>query len=282
MKLSFSTNAFTRFSVVNAIEKIASIGYEGVELLADAPHLYAHSVKSHEISKIRDTIERSGVKVSNLNANTACGYFGLKLWDPVFEPSLSNPEPKARAWKIDYVKKCVDLAEFFGCGNVSVTSGRMLPGINPEDSLDLLKAALSEVLEYSDEKGIRIGMEYEPGLLIENSTELKRLISEIDSPYFGANLDIGHSFVAGEDPEEAFDLLRDDVFHIHIEDIKERKHYHLIPGLGDMDIPAALGTIENSGYEGFTTVELYTYPHCPEEAARISYEYLINLFKRAL
>ena len=43
MKLSFSTNAFVRFSVPEAIEIIAKTGYSGVEILADVPHLYPFS-----------------------------------------------------------------------------------------------------------------------------------------------------------------------------------------------------------------------------------------------
>ena len=40
MKLAFSTNAFVRYPVTEAVERIAAAGYEGVELLADVPHLY--------------------------------------------------------------------------------------------------------------------------------------------------------------------------------------------------------------------------------------------------
>ena len=51
MKLSFSTNAFVKYPVCEAVRKIAAIGYEGVELLADVPHLYADSVTTAELSQ---------------------------------------------------------------------------------------------------------------------------------------------------------------------------------------------------------------------------------------
>jgi protein FrlC len=38
MKLAFSTNAFTRFPLNEALEAIAACGYDGVEVLADVPH----------------------------------------------------------------------------------------------------------------------------------------------------------------------------------------------------------------------------------------------------
>src|SRR5687767_7635173 len=38
MKLAFSSNAYLRFSIEGTIARIASLGYTGIELLADVPH----------------------------------------------------------------------------------------------------------------------------------------------------------------------------------------------------------------------------------------------------
>ena len=40
MKLAFSTNAYTRFSLVDALRGIKGAGFSGVEILADTPHAY--------------------------------------------------------------------------------------------------------------------------------------------------------------------------------------------------------------------------------------------------
>ena len=123
-------------------------------------------------------------------------------------------------------------------------------------------------------------MEYEPGLLIERYEELVSLIDDMGSPCFGANLDLGHSRVLGEDPHEVIGALSSSIFHVHVEDIREGKHYHLIPGLGDMDFGMLFGVLEQNGYDGFVTVELYTYPHQPEEAAMESLAVLGRLVRR--
>ncbi len=101
MRLSFSTNAFVRYPVFDAVEKIAAIGYEGVEILADAPHLYADSVSASDVDRLKGILERTGLKVSNINANTAMGYYGRQFWEPLFEPSLANPDQGLRRWRID-------------------------------------------------------------------------------------------------------------------------------------------------------------------------------------
>ncbi len=274
MKLSFSTNAFVRYSVFEAVEKIAAAGYEGVELLADLPHLYAPSVSSKEIEKLGEILDRTGLRVANINANTAVGYYGREFWEPLFEPSLASPDVDKRKWRIDYTKRCIDMAQALGSRNVSVTSGRMVSGVSPEESMTLLESSLDELVSYAGRRGVSIGIEYEPGLLIERYEELRALMDRVGSPLLGANLDLGHSCVLGEDPGAVIGGLSPNIFHIHIEDIRARKHYHLIPGLGDMDFDHLFKTLERHGYKDFVSVELYTYPHMPEEAARRALEHL--------
>ena len=176
-----------------------------------------------------------------------------------------------------YSKKCIDLAAALGSPSVSLTSGRPVPGVLPAESMKWLRDSLAELLEYAGARSVRIGIEYEPGLLIERYEELAALIEDMNSDYLGANLDLGHSHVLGEDPETVIRGLGCRIFHLHIEDIESRKHYHLIPGQGSMDFPELFALLRRSGYDGFFTVELYTYPHRPKEAAREAFEFLRHI-----
>ncbi len=277
MKLSFSTNGFVEYSVFEAIERIADIGYEGVELLADAPHLYADSLSTRDLEKLKSAIDRTDLKVANINANTAMGWYGRDFWEPLFEPSLSNPDRELRHWRVDYSKKCVDLANFIGAPCISVTSGRCAPNFCPETSMVFLLESLTELVEYAEKRSIRIGIEYEPGLLVERYEELAIVLKQVPSLWLGANLDLGHSHVLGEDPATVIKGLGQKIFHVHLEDISDRKHYHLVPGTGDMDFPKLLRILGDSGYSGFATVELYTFLRRPEDAARQALEFLRNI-----
>jgi len=278
MKLSFSTNAFVRFSVPEAIEIIAKTGYSGVEILADIPHLYPFSTTASELADIVSSLEKNRILAANINANTAVGYYRSKFWEPLFEPSLANPEVDARKWRVEFTKKCIDMARFLSCPNVSVTSGRMVPGVKPEISLALLKQSIFEIVEYAAGKHVRVGMEYEPGLIVERAEELAGLIREVGAENFGANLDFGHSHIAGEAPSDVAERLASRIFHVHLEDISARKHYHLIPGEGDIDFEDIFRALAGIEYEGFVTVELYTCPENPEQAARKAFDYLKNVF----
>ena len=39
MKLGYSTNAFVKYPLFDAIDLIAKLGFGGVEIMADRPHL---------------------------------------------------------------------------------------------------------------------------------------------------------------------------------------------------------------------------------------------------
>jgi len=277
MRLSFSTNAFVSCSVFDAVERIGSLGYEAVELLADAPHLYADTVTESDLTRLRRSLEKAKLQVANINANTAVGYYGRTFWEPLFEPSLANLDSAARRWRVDYSKKCIDMARILEAPCISITSGRPVPGALPAQSMDLLRESLRELLEYAAERSVKIGIEYEPGLLVERCEELMAILSHVNSAHLGANLDLGHSHVVGEDPETVIRDLGEQIFHVHMEDIEARKHYHLIPGTGDLDFDYLFELLRAHRYEGFDTVELYTYPHRAEQAAREALEFLRSL-----
>jgi fructoselysine 3-epimerase len=147
MNLSFSTNAFVRFPLCAAVEIIAALGYEGVEILADSPHLFAEEFTAEELKALRRVLARTGLKPASLNANTATGYYRRDFWEPLFEPSIANPDVVARRWRIDYSKKCIDLAQQLGAPCISLTAGRLANTLSPDQSMELLIDALQELVE---------------------------------------------------------------------------------------------------------------------------------------
>ena len=87
MKLGFSTNAFVRHSLTNAITFIAACGYAGIEILADKPHLFAGDMSGKKLEDIKRRISEEGLTVSNLNTNTVMGLYNNQIPETIFEPS---------------------------------------------------------------------------------------------------------------------------------------------------------------------------------------------------
>jgi sugar phosphate isomerase/epimerase len=271
MKFAFSSNAFRKYSLMETIKILAAAGYRGIEIMADVPHAYPKHLTDRDIRDIRKTLDDSGLEISNINA------FMHHADGDTYHPSWIESDGGLRAKRVDYTLGCIELAESLGARTLSTEPGGPLQGLQPEEGLRLFKEGLMRVEGKAREKGIRILIEPEPGLLIENSRQFLSLYSELDPDVFGLNCDIGHFYCVSEDPVQVIKEMRDVIHHFHLEDISpSREHYHLMLGEGAIDLPGVLRTIRQTGYKGFATVELYTYEAQPENAARKAYTYLQN------
>lgn len=280
MRLAYSSNAFTRTGLESALEQIARLGFEGVEILCERPHWYPPEVTEAQVKSIVALLDRLGLKVSNLNANTANSYFKPAPPENVFEPSLTNADPLLRRWREEFTCAALRLAKKVGSPCLSLTSGRPTPGCPPQQALDYFTDSLKRICAYAESAGVRVGIEYEPGLLVENAEEVCEIIRRVGSPWLGVNFDIGHSFLNREPPEETVRLLQGRIWNAHVEDIKGLKHYHLVPGDGDLPFEHYFQALMGIGYDGFLTVELYTLIDQPEEAGARSLDYLSKLLRR--
>ena len=275
--LAFSTNAYTRFELPEAIRRIADHGYAGVELLGDDPHAYFPEFDDDDLDVVQGALDETGLAVSNVNANTAMGYYDDAPPSAFFEPSVIRADEEARAWRVEYTKRAVDLAEATGSPAVCLATGRPLPGTPPEEAHEYLRESLHEILDYAEPRGVDVGIEFEPELLVENTDETLALIDEVGRDSLGVNLDVGHAAVYGEDVVDSIHRSVEHITGVHLEDIvggRRGKHYHRIPGEGDLDFEAILDALDDAGYDGFATLELYTYPDEPDRAAREAFEVL--------
>lgn len=277
MQLAYSTNAFTRTDLITALRQIADLGYSGAEILCEKPHWYPDDVTELNIEAVAKTLFECNLLVSNLNANTANSYFSPTPPENVFEPALSNENADIRRIRENIVIKAIRLANRINAPCISITSGQPTPGCLPEKATNYFVASLKRICEYTHQYDIKVGIEYEPGLIVERASEVCEIIERVGSELLGVNLDIGHSFLNREEPEETINTLAGRIWNVHIEDIKNMKHFHLPPGEGDMPFQRYLNSLKKINYQGFLTVELYSFPDQPLEVGKQSIDYLTRL-----
>tara|TARA_B100001250_G_scaffold232347_1_gene199490 strand:+ start:111 stop:941 length:831 start_codon:yes stop_codon:yes gene_type:complete len=273
MKTGFSTNAFTKFSLLETIEIISDVGYDGLEIVADTPHAFL-PLSNEKLKQIKSSLENRKLLVSNINANTVLGWNLENGNDEKFEPSLSNKNETLRKWRVGYTKKAIEVAAELSAPSVCITSGIKNTEIF-ENEMTQINKSLSEILEFAEKNSILICMEYEPGLLIEKSHDVFEVSKNFKN--LGLNLDTCHVEVSNEDFSKVIHKFKDKIFHTHISDCKNSIHYHLIPGYGEIDFVKIYSNLKEINYDGFLTAELYTYAEKPREAASETFIFLNNL-----
>lgn len=272
MKLAFSTNAYKRYDLFTAIDSIAELGYEGVEIMCDIPHAYPPNVDKSQREAIKERFREKNLKISNLNA------FMLYALGDTWHPSFIEREKKERQKRIDHTLNCIDLAADLGASFLSIEPGGPLDDMDRNWALEVYREAVEEIGEHAEKKGVTALIEPEPDLLIEKSDQFLSFMEKIKSPGIGLNFDIGHFYCVGEDPAELVNTLAPYTRHYHLEDIAStRIHHHLIPGEGAIDFQSTLTAISDTGYTGFITIELYPYEESPVPAAKRAREYILPI-----
>ncbi len=270
MKFAFSSNAFLHHNLMETITILADLGYEGIEIMADVPHAYPLHLDDEVTDRIARHLSSKNLQVSNINA------FMHHADGDTYHPSWIERDENLRRKRILYTLSCIDLAARWGVKTISTEPGGPLEnGMSFEEGIRLFREGLAAVEGKARSRGVRVLIEPEPGLLIENSRQFRNFFQDLDPEVFGINFDIGHFFCVGEDPAALVKTLRDVTHHYHLEDIApSREHHHLMLGRGAIDIPGVLKAIHEEGYDGFVTVELYTYAEDPAGAAREALQFL--------
>jgi sugar phosphate isomerase/epimerase len=267
MHLAFSTNAYMKFSFTEAARRLAVIGYEGVEIMADVPHAWPAGLLDEQKLAIRKALDVNRLAISNINAfmMNAISDSRQRYW----HPSWIEPDRHYRQIRVESTLRSLTLARELGFACITTEpGGPVAPGESWSAALRLFVEMLKPVIAHAEKEGVQLLIEPEPGLLIEKADQFLELMQHMDSPAVGLNFDIGHSYCVGDDPAATVPRLAPYIRHFHLEDMAAtRVHHHLIPGEGAIDFAATLRAIRAIGYQGWITIELYPYVDDPDAAA---------------
>lgn len=271
MKFAQSSFVYFNYSLQDAIQRLARLGYDGIEIWGGRPHMYRDDL-NNQLDEITRLLAQNNL--------TVCNFIPAQFRYPSILCSLNET---VRRDSVTYIKSAMDNAARVGAPSVSVCPGMTLHGENIAQGWAQLRRSLIEVLEYAEKKNLRVLIEpahrWET-TLIRTVDEALRMIAEIQSPRLGVLLDTGHAHVNGEDLADAVRKLKNVPLHIHIDDNDGASDSHHIPGAGKIDYAPFARALNEIGYAGFVSVELgFQYTLEPDAAVQQSLVALRALFE---
>jgi len=281
MRLAFSTNAYLRHPFDEAAQRIAAIGYTGLELLADVPHAWPAGLLDVQKRGILKSMERAGLAFSNINAFMMNAVNDYR--QPYWYPSFIEPDPQYRRVRIDHTRRALSLCAELGAPHITTEpGGPIAPGQSRQEAIDLFVEVLKPLAQHAHDLGVLLLIEPEPDLLLETTDQYLEVAERLNAPSIGLNFDVGHAFCVKEDLPRAIAKLATHIRHYHVEDIAtSRVHHHLVPGTGAIDFVEVIEAIRKTGYDGWVTVELYPFIEDPDAAARSAMSILRPLVEPA-
>jgi sugar phosphate isomerase/epimerase len=233
------------------VARIASYGYDGVELAIRDPKL----VNADELEAV---VKKHGLEVPAIGTGQAWGEEGL---------SFTSDDPAVRLAAIERMKSHVPLAQRFGAAIIlGLIRGITPSGQTLKQSMAYLVEALQQCSAVAATEGVRFALEplnrYETDL-IHTVEEGLDLIHRVGAENFGLLLDTFHMNIEEPSIEASIRACGDRIFHFHVAD-SNRWH----PGAGHLDFGSILSALRETGYDGYVSGEFIPIPDADTGARR--------------
>jgi L-ribulose-5-phosphate 3-epimerase len=257
MRFGYITNGMVQHRLDDALAMLADVGYDGVGLTLDPHHLdpFAPGLSSR-VAALRARLDELGLAVV---IETGASY----LLDPrrKHEPTLVSTEGRER--RVDFLERAVAIGADLGAEAVSFWAGTVPPGVTDATAWERLVRGCEAVVAAAERRGVTLGFEPEPGMLVDRLDGYDRLLAALGHPPpLGLTLDIGHCVCLEPQPVPAcVARAAPGLVNVHIEDMRRGVHEHLDFGEGEVDFPAALAALREAGYAGLVSVELSRHSH---------------------
>jgi sugar phosphate isomerase/epimerase len=201
-----------------------------------------------------------------------------------YSPDFTQPDPARRRAEVERQRQMIDLVAALECPpprTCRVLSGQRRPEVSEDDGVAWVVECIRELLPHAAERRVILAMEnhykdnyWQHPEFAQHLPVLRRIVEQIDSPWFGINYDPSNAILAGEDPLEVLAALKDRVVSMHasdrflkpgytLEDLRRQedsvgyasilRHGEIGRGLNNYD--AILYTLRDNGFSGWISIE---------------------------
>ncbi|GMV96691.1 MAG: hypothetical protein AMXMBFR83_10530 [Phycisphaerae bacterium] len=255
-----------------AIDVIGGMGFDGVELIANAP-ADLHTLWSGEsLDRIRARVEKNKLQVSQ-----------FVLFQQAV-PGLASPDQRVRARSIDAFEAGCAAAARLGAPIVNIVApwpadygaergylpryyeiGAPKAGerfhIGLPGDFDWPKAwatfveTVRECLRRAAAHDVKMTIEHHTHCLVHDATAFLMLWDAVRDERLGYNLDSGWTLLQREYPPLAIHKVGRRLMNVHMRDIDGPMRRFPAFGTGVMDVPAIVAACKKVGFTGFLSIE---------------------------
>jgi sugar phosphate isomerase/epimerase/4-hydroxyphenylpyruvate dioxygenase-like putative hemolysin len=171
--------------------------------------------------------------------------------------------PDVFAANLRRAERAFDILEELGASTLLVCSTVSADAVDDDD---LAAEQLHVLASRAGERGLRIAYEALAwGRFVNTYAHAWRIVRRAGHPALGLCLDSFHVLSRGDDPAGIRVVPGAKVFHVQLADaprlsmdvVEWSRHHRLFPGLGSFDLPAFVGHVLATGYDGPLSLEVF-------------------------
>jgi sugar phosphate isomerase/epimerase len=272
-RLAVCNETFQGASFAEGCRLARESGYTGLEI--------APSTLSEDPASISSQVRGDCRRAMEDEALTCVGLHSL-LTAPKGELHITTPDAAVRAKSWDYFRRLIDLCDDLGGDKLMILGSskqrEATAGSSVEDAVKRLTEGLAYVAPHAESKGVTIALETLAPHLCNVLTTMEQTMSvvrQVGSPAVQTMFDTHNA--AGETTPHG-DLIRlfaPAIRHVHVNEMDGRH-----PGTGGYDFAEPMRALQQIGYGGWISLEVFLFEPSGEVIARDSAKLLREIESR--
>ncbi len=256
----------------DAIDIIGSLGFEGIELIANSRQDVDEYWTDSTIGRIRGQLERNHLVLNQ-----------FPFFQPVVE-GLTSRDTEERNRSLDYFERGCRIGKKLGAPMVNIVapwarqlsapSGGYLPryfmgdpkpgekfhiniatGYDFDELWHLFTETMKACLERAKAHAMNFSIENHTHTMLPVTDSFLRLWDAVRDPALGGNLDCGWAMNQREYPPVAIYKLNKHLMNLHVRDVNASMREFVAIGQGVMDFKAIADAVKAIGFTGFLSLE---------------------------
>ena len=267
MKFAVCNETFQDWPIDRGFAFAAECGYTGVEIAPFTIASHAFDIPAQRRAEICRQAQAAGLEILGLHwllAKTE----GFHVTSP--EPEVRR---KTTAYFADLIRLCADLG-----GRVMVFGSpqqrNLKPGVTRQAANDYAAEMFSALLPLLEKTGIVLALEplgpQETNFLV-TTEETEDLIRRVGSPQVRLHLDCKAMATESLPIPDLIARYSPLLSHFHANDPNRQG-----PGFGQLDFVPIFRALQETGYPGWVSVEVFDYTPGIERLARESLQYMLR------
>lgn len=220
------------FSLIQAIDFCGNLGFDAVDPTGYYFSGYPEVPSDTQIYTIKHAAFINGMAISGTGIRN----------------DFALPDKASRLEQVSFAKRWIEVAAKLDAPVIRLFAGSKVPeGYDVEEVKKWILECLHPCIEFGEEHGVVITLQNHFDAL-KSMEDVKSVLDQIDSPWFGLNLDIG-SLRLG-DPYAQIETL---IPYARTWQIKENVYRNNV--VEPTDINKLIGLIKKGGYRGYIPLE---------------------------
>ncbi len=250
MRFSLCNEVFEGWSWADTVRTVAQVGYDGVEI---APFTLAESVEDlspAERSAIRRGAEEAGLEIVGLH------------WLFVSPKGLhvTTDDDATRRRTTAYMQALIEACGDLG-GQVMIIGSPnqrdVQEGVPYRVAWGRFVDMIEACLDRAAARGVTLCMEALPADSTNFCTSLDeavKMVRQVDHPNFQTMFDVHNARLEVESLPELLRRYMPYIRHVHVQEMDGS-----YPGAGDFDFSAILSVLQEEGYPGYVSAEVFDF-----------------------